>query len=127
MQASFLISCDAGWFLYTLHAPDPGYFHPLGRLPRRSAGDGAKNLALEALRKLINLEVRAQSKRNVTQARAFSDRLQDAIARYHANAITTVQVLEELIKLAKDIREARQRGEETGLSDEEIAFYDALA
>jgi len=86
-----------------------------------------KNLALEALRKLINLEVRAQNKRNVTQARAFSDRLQDAIARYHANAITTVQVLEELIKLAKDIREARQRGEETGLSDEEIAFYDALA
>jgi type I restriction enzyme, R subunit len=86
-----------------------------------------KNLALEALRKLINGEVRSQSKRNVTQARAFSDRLQDAIARYHANAITTVQVLEELINLAKDIREARQRGEETGLSDEEIAFYDALA
>jgi type I restriction enzyme R subunit len=49
-----------------------------------------KNLALEALRKLINVEVRSQSKRNVTQARAFSDRLQDAIARYHANAITTV-------------------------------------
>jgi type I restriction enzyme R subunit len=86
-----------------------------------------KNLALEALRKLINGEVRSQSKRNVVQARAFSDRLQDAIARYHANAITTVQVLEELIKLAKDIREARQRGEESGLSDEEIAFYDALA
>lgn len=86
-----------------------------------------KNLALEALRKLINGEVRSQSKRNVVQAGAFSDRLQDAIARYHANAITTVQVLEELIQLAKDIREARQRGEETGLSDEEIAFYDALA
>jgi type I restriction enzyme R subunit len=86
-----------------------------------------KNLALEALRKLINGEVRSQSKRNVVQARAFSDRLQDAIARYHANAITTVQVLEELIKLAKDIRAARERGEESGLSDEEIAFYDALA
>ena len=86
-----------------------------------------KNLALEALRKLINGEVRSQSKRNVTQARAFSERLQDAIARYHSNAITTVQVLEELIQLAKDIREARQRGEESGLSDEEIAFYDALA
>ncbi len=86
-----------------------------------------KNLALEALRKLINGEVRSQSKRNVTQARAFSDRLQDAIARYHANAITTVQVLEELIQLAKDIRKARQEGQETGLSDEEIAFYDALA
>ena len=86
-----------------------------------------KNLALEALRKLINGEVRSQSKRNVVQARTFSDRLQDAITRYHANAITTVQVLEELIRLAKDIREARQRGEESGLSDEEVAFYDALA
>jgi type I restriction enzyme R subunit len=86
-----------------------------------------KNLALEALRKLINGEVRSQSKRNVVQAKTFSDRLQAAIARYHANAITTVQVLEELIQLAKDIRTARERGEESGLSDEEIAFYDALA
>ena len=86
-----------------------------------------KNLALEALRKLINGEVRSQSKRNVTQARAFSERLESAISRYHTNALTTVQVLEELIALAKDIRAARQRGEETGLSDEEIAFYDALA
>ncbi|MGH9439137.1 MAG: type I restriction enzyme endonuclease domain-containing protein, partial [Terriglobia bacterium] len=58
---------------------------------------------------------------------AFSERLEASIARYHANAISTVEVLEELIKLAKDIRAARQRGEETGLSDEEIAFYDALA
>lgn len=49
------------------------------------------------------------------------------MARYHANAITTAEVLKELIQLAKDIREARQRGEESGLSDEEIAFYDALA
>jgi len=86
-----------------------------------------KNLALEALRKLINGEVRSQSKRNVTQAKAFSERLESAIARYHTNALTTVQVLEELIALAKDIRAARQRGEETGLSDDEIAFYDALA
>ncbi|MGH9640300.1 MAG: DUF3387 domain-containing protein, partial [Bryobacteraceae bacterium] len=86
-----------------------------------------RNLALEALRKLINGEVRSQGQRNVTQARAFSERLEASIARYHANAISTVEVLEELIKLAKDIRAARQRGEETGLSDEEIAFYDALA
>ncbi|MBB4267975.1 type I restriction endonuclease subunit R [Roseospira visakhapatnamensis] len=86
-----------------------------------------KNLALEALKKLINGEVRAQGQRNVTQAKAFSQRLEEAIARYHANAISTVEVLEELIKLAKDIRAARARGEESGLSDEEIAFYDALA
>ena len=86
-----------------------------------------KNLALEALRKLINGEIRSQSKRNVTQSKAFSERLENAIARYHANAITTVQVLEDLIQIAKDIRAARARGEETGLSDQEIAFYDALA
>jgi len=86
-----------------------------------------KNLALEALRKLINGEIRSQSKRNVVQSKTFSERLEAAVARYHANAITTVQVLEELIQLAKDIRAARQRGEEAGLSNEEIAFYDALA
>jgi type I restriction enzyme R subunit len=86
-----------------------------------------KNLAIEALKKLINGDVRAQSKRNVTQSKAFSERLQAAIARYHANAITTAQVIEELIQLAKDIRAARARGEELGLSPEEIAFYDALA
>jgi len=88
---------------------------------------GKKNLAIEALRKLINGEVRSQSQRNVTQSKGFTERLEAAIARYHANALTTAQVLEELIKLAKDIRAARARGEETGLSDEEIAFYDALA
>jgi type I restriction enzyme, R subunit len=86
-----------------------------------------KNLAIEALKKLINGSVRSQSKRNVTQSKLFSERLEAAISRYHANAITTAQVLEELIRLAKDIRAARSRGEETGLSDEEIAFYDALA
>jgi type I restriction enzyme R subunit len=86
-----------------------------------------KNLAIEALKKLINGDVRSQSQRNVTQARAFSERLEAAISRYHANALTTAQVIEELIQLAKDIRAARSRGEETGLTDEEIAFYDALA
>jgi type I restriction enzyme R subunit len=86
-----------------------------------------KNLAIEALKKLIAGDVRSQSKRNVTQSRGFIERLEAAIVRYHANAITTVQVLEELIQLARDIRAARSRGEETGLSDEEIAFYDALA
>src|SRR5690554_2965502 len=86
-----------------------------------------KNLALEALRKLMNDAIRSRSKANVVQTKAFSERLEDAVARYHANAITTAEVLQELIQLAKDIRAARQRGEESGLSDEEIAFYDALA
>lgn len=86
-----------------------------------------KNLAMEALRKLLNGEIRSHSKANVVQTRAFSERLEDAIASYHNNAITTAQVLQELIDLAKDIRAARQRGEEQGLSQDEIAFYDALA
>ena len=86
-----------------------------------------KNLAIEALKKLIAGEVRSQSQHNVTQSKAFSERLEASIARYHMNALTTAQVLEELIQLARDIRAARMRGEETGLSDEEIAFYDALA
>lgn len=85
-----------------------------------------KNLALEALRKLINDGIRSRSKSNVVQTKAFSERLEDAVARYHANAITTAEVLQELIQLAKDIRAARQRGEEQGLSEDEIAFYDAL-
>jgi len=86
-----------------------------------------KNLALEALRKLLNDSIHSRSKTNVVQTKAFSMRLEDAIARYHANAITTAEILQELIDLAKEIRAARQRGEEQGLSEDEIAFYDALA
>ena len=86
-----------------------------------------KNLALEALRKLLNGEIKSSTRKNVVQSRAFSERLEDAIKRYHNNALTTAEVLEELIRIAKDIKAARQRGEEEGLSDDEIAFYDALA
>lgn len=86
-----------------------------------------KNLAMEALRKLINGEIRSKSRVNVVQTRAFSERLEEAIVRYHSNAITTAEVIQELIDLARDIRSAHQRGEEEGLSEEEIAFYDALA
>ncbi|KJS74863.1 MAG: type I restriction endonuclease subunit R [Serpentinimonas sp.] len=86
-----------------------------------------KNLGLEALRKLLNDSIRSRTRTNVVETRAFTERLEDAMARYHANAITTAEVLQELIKLAQDIRAARNRGEEQGLSDEEIAFYDALA
>ena len=86
-----------------------------------------KNLAMEALRKLLNGEIRSQSRVNVVQARAFSERLEEAISRYHTNAITTTEVIQELINLAKDIRAAHRRGEEEGLSREEISFYDALA
>lgn len=86
-----------------------------------------RNLALEALKKLLNDEIRSRSRTNVVETKAFSKRLEESVARYHSNAVSTVEVLQELIGLAKDIRAARQRGQETGLSDDEIAFYDALA
>ncbi len=86
-----------------------------------------KNLAMEALRKLLNGEIRSRSRINVVQTKAFSERLEEAIARYHSNALTTAEVILELINLAKDICAAHERGEEEGLSEEEIAFYDALA
>ncbi len=86
-----------------------------------------KNLALEALRKLLNDEIRSRTKTNIVETQRFSERLEAAIGRYHNNAISTVEVLQELIEIARDIREARARGKEEGLSEEEIAFYDALA
>lgn len=86
-----------------------------------------QNLALEALRKLLGDEIHSRSRANLTESRRFSKRLEDAIARYHLNAISTVEVLQELIAIAKEIREARARGEEEGLTPDEIAFYDALA
>lgn len=86
-----------------------------------------KNLALEALKKLLNDEIRSRSATRVVEARKFSERLQDAIARYHTNALSTVEMLQALIDLARDISAANQRGEEQGLTSEEVAFYDALA
>jgi type I restriction enzyme R subunit len=86
-----------------------------------------KNLAFDALRKLLNDEIRSRSKSNVVQTKKFTERLELAIARYHTNAVSTVELLQELIELARDIRESYRRGEEEGLSQEEIAFYDALA
>ncbi|KGJ22828.1 type I restriction endonuclease subunit R [Paracoccus sanguinis] len=86
-----------------------------------------KNLALEALRKLLNDEIRSRSKANVVETKRFSERLEAAIARYHTNAISTVELLQELIDLAKEVRTARRRGQDEGLSQDEIAFYDALA
>ena len=86
-----------------------------------------KNLALDALRKLLNDEIRSRSRTNVVETKRFSERLESAIARYHTNAVSTVEVLHELIALAKDVRAARRRGEDEGLTQDEIAFYDALA
>jgi type I restriction enzyme, R subunit len=86
-----------------------------------------KNLALEALKKLLAGEITTRARTNHVEARAFSRRLEEAVARYHANAISALEMIQELIALAKEMRASQQRGEELGLSLEEIAFYDALA
>jgi type I restriction enzyme R subunit len=86
-----------------------------------------RNLALEALKKLLAGEIKARQTRNVVEAKAFSERLEAAVARYHANAITSLEMIQELIDMAKDLKASVQRGEDLGLSEEELAFYDALA
>jgi type I restriction enzyme R subunit len=85
-----------------------------------------RNLAVEMLRKLLEGEIKQRSKKNVVQARSFLEMLEKSITRYQNRAIETAAVIEELIGLAKDMREAQQRGEQLGLTDDEVAFYDAL-
>jgi type I restriction enzyme R subunit len=85
-----------------------------------------RNLAVELLQKLLKGEIRTRRRHNVVQARSFAELLEAAIRKYQNRAIETAQVLEELIQLAKDMREAGKRGEQLGLSDDEVAFYDAL-
>jgi type I restriction enzyme R subunit len=86
-----------------------------------------KNLAVELLKKLLNDEIRVRTKKNRIQSKKLSEMLGSAIKRYQNNLLTSAQVIEELIKLAKEIREADKRGVDLGLSEEELAFYDALA
>ena len=85
-----------------------------------------RNLAVELLRKLLVGEIKTRSQRNVVQARSFTELLERSIRRYQNRAVETAQVIEELIGLAKEMRAANARGEELGLSEDELAFYDAL-
>jgi type I restriction enzyme R subunit len=85
-----------------------------------------RNLAVELLQKLLKGEIKARAKRNVVQARSFADLLEQALRKYQNRAIETAQVIEELIGLAQEMREANARGEKLGLSEDELAFYDAL-
>lgn len=85
-----------------------------------------RNLAVELLRRLLNGEIRSRGRKNVVQARSFSEMLEQSLRRYQNRAIEAVQVLDELIGLARDMREASARGEALGLNEEELAFYDAL-
>jgi type I restriction enzyme R subunit len=85
-----------------------------------------KNLAAELLRKLLNDELRVRAKKRLVQSRSFAELLDQTIHRYKNRAIETVEVIEELIKLAKELREADRRGQDLGLNEAELAFYEAL-
>jgi type I restriction enzyme R subunit len=96
------------------------FLDQISKMPQR-------NLAMELLMKLLHDEVRARARRNLVQGRSFREMLDATMARYANRAIDSAQVIAELVELAKDMREARKRGEELGLTPDEEAFYDALA
>ncbi len=85
-----------------------------------------RNLAVELLQKLLKVEIATRRRSNVVQARSFAEMLEETIRRYQNRAVETAQVIEELIQLARDVNAASQRGEELGLTEDELAFYDAL-
>lgn len=86
-----------------------------------------KNVAAELLARLLKDEIKLRSLRNLVQSRQFSEMLQATLNAYHNRAIATQEVIEELIALAKQMSEATRRGQDMGLNEDEIAFYDALA
>jgi len=85
-----------------------------------------KNLAVELLNRLLKDETRKMSKHNMMQSKAFSAMLEEAITKYENRAISTAQVIELLIQMAKEMNDAQERGKELGLNEAELAFYDAL-
>ncbi|NNM69619.1 MAG: type I restriction endonuclease subunit R [Gallionella sp.] len=97
-----------------------GFLEEVRNLPQR-------NFAVELLQKLLNDEIRSRCRTNVLLEKKFSDRLLAALNRYRSRAIESAQVIEELIAMAKEFREAAKRGDELGLNESELAFYDALA
>jgi len=85
-----------------------------------------KNLAVELLERLLRNDIQSRFKNNVVQHKKFTDLLQQALNKYRNRAIETAQVIEELIAMAEEFRAASERGEDLGLSPDEMAFYDAL-
>ncbi|MEG6572804.1 type I restriction endonuclease subunit R [[Clostridium] cellulosi] len=85
-----------------------------------------KNLAIELLKKILSDEIKVRSKYNLTKSKSLMEMLTSALKRYQNNLLTTAEIIEELIRIAKEIKNADRRGEELGLSEDELAFYDAL-
>jgi type I restriction enzyme R subunit len=110
----------AGLAKPTIEILNDEFLEQIKNLPR-------KNLALELLKRLLNEELKIRSNTNLVQSRKFSEMLAEAVKRYQSGLIEAAQLIEELIKLAQDIRAADQRGEKLNLRVDELAFYDALA
>ena len=85
-----------------------------------------KNLQLELLKKLLNDEIRSLARRNVVQSRKFSEMLERTLLGYQNRTLETAAIIVELIRLAKEMRDAPKRGDALGLTEDELAFYDAL-
>ncbi len=85
-----------------------------------------RNLAVEMLQKLLKGEIKARGRKNIVQSRSFAEMLEKSLTRYQNRAIETAQVIEELIALAREMWAAEERGEQLGLTEDEVAFYDAL-
>jgi len=85
-----------------------------------------KNLAFEVLKKLLNDQIKTRSQNFLVESRSFSQMLEEAVRKYHNRAVEAAEVIEELIRLAKEMRAAHKRGESLGLAEDELAFYDAL-
>ncbi len=85
-----------------------------------------QNLALELLKRILNGEIRSRSKTNLVRSKTLLEMLETAIKKYQNNLLTTVEIIQELIELAREIKAGDQRGVKLGLSEDELAFYDAL-
>lgn len=85
-----------------------------------------RNVAIELLKKILSEEIKVRSKYNLTKSKSLMEMLSSALKRYQNNLLTTAEIIEELIRIAKEIKKADRRGEELGLSEDELAFYDAL-
>lgn len=85
-----------------------------------------QNLAIELLKKLLNDEIKVRSRKMMMQSKKFSEMLTDAIQKYQSKVLTAAEIIDALIKLAKEMNEATSRGENLGLNEDELAFYDAL-
>lgn len=105
--------------LSNIHVLSDGFLAEVKEMPQ-------KNLAFEALKRLLNDEIRIMSKRNIVQSRSFMDLLDKTIKRYTNRSVEAAQVIEELIELARKVREEKGRGKLLNMNEDEVAFYDSL-